>query len=71
MEWEPIHKRPEDYASANLQDYQAFAATFSWDHARSLLDGLPGGGLNIAHEALDRHAPRRPGKQARLALDRP
>ena len=24
--------------------------------ARGLLDGLPDGGLNIAHEALDRHA---------------
>jgi acetyl-CoA synthetase len=30
---------------------------FSWAHARADLDGLPGGrGLNIAHEAVDRHA---------------
>ena len=30
---------------------------FSWDAAREALDGLPGGrGLNIAHEAVDRHA---------------
>jgi acetyl-CoA synthetase len=30
---------------------------FSWDEARQALDGLPGGrGLNIAHEAVDRHA---------------
>ena len=28
-----------------------------WDEARDALDGLPGGrGLNIAHEAVDRHA---------------
>ena len=27
----------------------------SWDTARAKLAGLPGGGLNIAHEALDRH----------------
>lgn len=27
-----------------------------WDDARQELDGLPGGGLNIAHEAVDRHA---------------
>ena len=27
-----------------------------WDAARRSLDGLPGGGLNIAHEAVDRHA---------------
>jgi acetyl-CoA synthetase len=26
-----------------------------WDAARGRLDGLPGGGLNIAHEAVDRH----------------
>ena len=30
---------------------------FTWDAARSQLDGLPGNrGLNIAHEAVDRHA---------------
>jgi acyl-coenzyme A synthetase/AMP-(fatty) acid ligase len=27
-----------------------------WDTARRRLEGLPGGGLNIAHEAVDRHA---------------
>ena len=31
-------------------------AGFTWDAARAMLDGLPGGGLNIAHEAVDRHA---------------
>jgi acetyl-CoA synthetase len=33
----------------------------AWDQARRALDGLPGGGLNIAHEAVHRHAagPRR------------
>ena len=30
------------------------AATF-WEASRAALDGLPGGGLNIAHEAVDRH----------------
>ncbi len=31
--------------------------TFTWEGARKELDGLPGGqGLNIAHEAVDRHA---------------
>jgi acetyl-CoA synthetase len=28
---------------------------FTWEAARAMLDGLPGGGLNIAHEAVDRH----------------
>jgi acetyl-CoA synthetase len=41
----------------NLADYEPARASFSWDEARKLLDGLPGGkGLNIAHEAVDRHA---------------
>jgi acetyl-CoA synthetase len=38
-------------------DYDSARAGFSWDAAREALDGLPGGrGLNIAHEAIDRHA---------------
>jgi acetyl-CoA synthetase len=55
MEWERIRKRPEERASANLPDYETYASTFSWAAARAQLDGLPGGGLNIAHEAVDRH----------------
>ena len=41
----------------NLVDYDAARASFEWTNARAMLDGLPGGlGLNIAHEAVDRHA---------------
>jgi acetyl-CoA synthetase len=41
----------------NLIDYASVRADFRWAKARELLDGLPGGlGLNIAHEAVDRHA---------------
>ena len=54
MSFQPIAKRPQDVAGANLTDYDAAVAAFSWDRARALLDGLPGGGLNIAHEAVDR-----------------
>jgi acetyl-CoA synthetase len=45
----------------NLIDYDAVRATFRWDDARRDLDGLPGGGLNMAYECIDRHAagPRR------------
>jgi acetyl-CoA synthetase len=46
----------------NLDDYERVRRSFTWAGARALLDGLPGGdGLNIAHEAIDRHAagPRR------------
>ncbi|HEX6135533.1 MAG TPA: acetate--CoA ligase [Longimicrobiales bacterium] len=40
----------------NLTDYARACAEFSWERARTDLDGLPGGALNIAHEAVDRHA---------------
>ncbi len=44
-------------APPNLGDYAATRASFSWEAAARSLDGLPGGaGLNIAHEAVDRHA---------------
>jgi acetyl-CoA synthetase len=41
----------------NLRDYEAARRRFSWDEARKALNGLPdGAGLNIAFEAVDRHA---------------
>jgi acetyl-CoA synthetase len=40
----------------NLADYAATRAAFSWEAVRAELCGLPGGGLNIAHEAVERHA---------------
>ncbi len=40
----------------NIQDYGAMRQDFSWDTIKSELDGLPGGGLNLAYEAVDRHA---------------
>jgi len=41
----------------NLIDYEELCRTFSWEKVGRELDGLPGGqGLNIAHEAVDRHA---------------
>ena len=40
----------------NLLDHKAVCAHFSWPAVRAQLAGLPGGGLNIAHEAVDRHA---------------
>jgi acetyl-CoA synthetase len=56
--WPPIAKAPADWALApNLVDYAQTCAEFSWANARNELDGLPDGrGLNIAHEAVDRHA---------------
>jgi acetyl-CoA synthetase len=66
MEWERIRKRPEDFARANLRNYEGCVAVFSWAKARGLLDGLPGGGLNIAHEAVDRHVLA--GRGSKLAM---
>jgi acetyl-CoA synthetase len=66
MEWQRIRKRAEDYVGANVPDYEACTRTFSWAHARTLLDGLPNGGLNIAHEAIDRHVLVGHGKKLAL-----
>ncbi len=49
-----ITKRPDVIAAANLRDYDAYVRRFSWEDARAQLSGLPGGGLNIAFEAVDR-----------------
>jgi acetyl-CoA synthetase len=36
-------------------DYERDRAEFSWDRIQRQLAGLPGGGVNIAHEAVDSH----------------
>jgi len=62
-----IHKQDATLRqSANLRDYFAVYDSFSWDVARAELDGLPGGGLNIAHEAVDRHVGHGHGGQVAL-----
>jgi acetyl-CoA synthetase len=40
----------------NLEDYETTRARFRWDAERRTLAGLPDGRVNIAHEAVDRHA---------------
>jgi acetyl-CoA synthetase len=40
----------------NLANYAGERQVFAWDRIRGELDGLPGGGLNIAHEAVERQA---------------
>jgi len=66
MSEETIYKKPQAAATANLKDYEATRRAFRWDDARRQLDGLPGGGLNIAYEAIDRHAAK--GKGDKTAL---
>lgn len=50
-----IYKHVADREAANMPDLDSERARFTWQRARDALDGLPGGGLNIAHEAVDRH----------------
>jgi acetyl-CoA synthetase len=64
MAWEPIIKSRRDWEDVvpHLYDYGDVRASFAWEKARKELDGLPEGrGLNMAYEAVDRHAngPRR------------
>ena len=51
----PIEKSAADIDSANIGDYARARREFCWDTARAELSGLPGGGVNIAVEAVDRH----------------
>ncbi|OBA46723.1 acetate--CoA ligase [Nocardia sp. 852002-20019_SCH5090214] len=53
--WAPIEKSAAEIAAATLPDYGRARRDFSWSAARSEVAGLPGGGVNIAVEAVDRH----------------
>ncbi|MFZ2100104.1 MAG: acetate--CoA ligase [Oricola sp.] len=68
MSQDVIGKSAEDAARANMTDYASERASFSWDQARALLDGLPGGKLNIAYEAVDRHVVNGGGDKTALRL---
>jgi acetyl-CoA synthetase len=61
-----IRKLQSVQTPPNLGDYEKACADYSWDRARALLTPEPGGGLNIAYQALDRHIAA--GKGARTAL---
>lgn len=54
MQHELIRKSEANRRAAQLSE--ADRAAFTWDAAATALDGLSEGGLNIAHEAVDRHA---------------
>ncbi len=56
MAWKTIEKPRAWTLAPNLLDYEKTRETFSWEEARRALDGLPDGRLNIAYEAVDRHA---------------
>ncbi|MDC8449013.1 MAG: acetate--CoA ligase [Nitrospira sp.] len=68
MAWTPIIKFRREWETVpHLYDYGAVRSHFSWEMARQDLEGLPHGqGLNIAHEAVVRHANR--ARAAHLAI---
>jgi len=61
-----ISKPPVFSENANLKDYDSLHRTFSWAKAEKLLDRLPGGGLNIAYECVDRHVKHGLGERTAL-----
>ena len=57
MEKKWISKNIEEFPlRPNLLEYDKEYRAFSWQRIAENFDGLPSGGLNIAHEAIDRHA---------------
>ena len=65
--FQAIEKSAADWrVRPNLVDYDALCRSFDWPSARKALAGLPGGGLNIAHEAVTRHVVE--GRGAQVAL---
>ena len=50
-----VGRQPLPGLAPNMADYEQARAQFSWTAERADLAGLPGGRLNIVHEAVDRH----------------
>ncbi len=57
MDYEVINKPSIDKFAVrpNLDEYERIRSSFDYERVVDELDGLPGGGLNIAYESLDRH----------------
>ncbi|MDP2118610.1 MAG: acetate--CoA ligase [Hoeflea sp.] len=63
--WETIRKPEAVRARAQLTS--GVRAAFSWDKVgEEMLDGLPGGAINIAYEAVDRHVTHGSGSETAL-----
>ncbi|MBE9398091.1 acetate--CoA ligase [Pontibacterium sp. N1Y112] len=50
----------------NLTNYPLLYHDFTWQEARTCIDGLPDGALNIAYEAVDRHLKRGLGEKTAI-----
>jgi len=64
MAWQTIPKSEPPVVEPNLTDYERTRASFAWGEVA--VDGLPGGGLSIVHEAVDRWVPGATGRRAAL-----
>ncbi|MGE0124393.1 MAG: acetate--CoA ligase [Dehalococcoidia bacterium] len=56
MTFPTIHKPAAHRVAPNMPDYAAARARFTWDAVRAALPAPAGGGLNLAHAAVDCHA---------------
>lgn len=61
-----ITKPQATRAAANMPNYGGTYGSFNWATAQSMLDELPDGHLNIAHEAIERHIATGHGAQVAL-----
>ena len=66
MHYEEIQKPEEHRLPPNLTDFSGQAGSFKWEDIEKELDWLPGGCLNIAHEAIDRHCNNGLGTKAAM-----
>ena len=66
MSYPVIHKTKDVPVQPNLADYDATRAAFTWAGVEQELAWLSGGGLNLAHEAIDRHCDD--GRAAKVAM---
>lgn len=64
MDMQPIPARVGDY---NLQDYDTFRENFTWEDVKRKFSWHTTGKVNMAYEALDRHA-ENPERKDKLAL---
>ncbi|MDO9207790.1 MAG: acetate--CoA ligase [Sulfuricurvum sp.] len=57
MKEQRIEKKSADFpVQPNLMNYKKELESFKWENVAREFERLPSGGLNIAHEAIDRHA---------------
>ena len=66
MDHPTIHKPSSFPVAPNLVDWQSARRGFDWSTIEEEIDGTPGGGLNVAYEAIDRHVAK--GNGAKNAM---